>query len=145
MTDCKQILFFQVFEEYAELFKEFLYPITPEEPYINIVMVGETGAGKSSFINTFATALANKKYLKDTYRISPKQTKDKEKSATKRVKSYTLYICDLSWNNKTFRWIIYDTYLLGYHWLTAFTYKLCTFCLSIFHIGPLSPYLELTD
>lgn len=127
------------------MFKEFLYPITPEEPYINIVMVGETGAGKSSFINTFATALANKKHIKDTYRISPKQTKDKEKSATKRVKSYTLYICDLSWNNKTFRWIIYDTYLLGYHWLTAFTYKLCTFCLSIFHIGPLSPYLELTD
>lgn len=127
------------------MFKEFIYPITPEEPYINIVMVGETGAGKSSLINTFATALANKKYIKDIYRISPKQTKDKEKSATKRVKSYTLYICDLSWNNKTFCWIIYDTYLLGYHWLTTFTYKLCTFCLSIFHIGPLSPYLELTD
>lgn len=87
-----EILDKTVFEEYAELFKEFIYPITPEEPYINIVMVGETGAGKSSLINTFATALANKKYIKDTYRISPKQTKDKEKSATKRIHLAPLYL-----------------------------------------------------
>lgn len=67
------------------MFKDLIHPITPEEPYINIVMIGETGAGKSSFLNTFATALSQKKYLKDIYRISPKQTKNKEKSATKRV------------------------------------------------------------
>lgn len=70
------------------MFKDLIHPISPEEPYINIVMIGETGAGKSSFLNTFATALSQKKHLKDVYRISPKQTKDKEKSATKRVMSY---------------------------------------------------------
>lgn len=83
-----------VFEEYAELFKNFIHPITPEEPYINIVMVGETGAGKSSFINTFATALANKNYMKDIYRISPKQTKHKEKSATRKIHLEKLFLND---------------------------------------------------
>lgn len=46
-------------------------------------MIGETGAGKSSFLNTFATALKNGEQLTDVYRESPQG--GKEKSATKKV------------------------------------------------------------
>lgn len=33
--------------------------ITNSVPYINIILIGETGSGKSSLVNTFATALEN--------------------------------------------------------------------------------------
>lgn len=33
--------------------------ITNSVPYINIILIGETGCGKSSLVNTFATALEN--------------------------------------------------------------------------------------
>lgn len=56
-------------------------------------MIGETGAGKSSFLNTFATALKNGEQLTDVYRESPQG--GKEKSATKKV-NY------LKWNSYKF-------------------------------------------
>lgn len=46
-------------------------------------MIGETGAGKSSCLNTFATAITGSKEIKDIYRVSP--GKGREKSATQRV------------------------------------------------------------
>lgn len=46
-------------------------------------MIGETGAGKSSFLNTFVTALANSKERRKIARESPLQSR--EESATKRV------------------------------------------------------------
>lgn len=49
-------------------------------------MIGETGAGKSSFLNTFATGLSGSDELKDIYRTSPGQ--GREKSATQRVQYY---------------------------------------------------------
>lgn len=68
------------------MFEEFLNPVTPEVPYINITMVGEAGAGKSSFLNTVATALEKSNLIKDSYRVSP--IKGNENSATKKVSNY---------------------------------------------------------
>lgn len=46
-------------------------------------MVGEHGAGKSSLLKTFTTALSNKEDIADIYRIGPSNHDDK--SATKKV------------------------------------------------------------
>lgn len=68
------------------MFKGFLKPVTPKVPFINITMVGEAGAGKSSFLNTVATALEEINFIKDWYRVSP--IKGNENSATKKVSDY---------------------------------------------------------
>lgn len=53
-------------------------------PYINLTMIGETGVGKSSLLNTFATALSNELYIVDTYRVGGEGSG--EKSVTRTVK-----------------------------------------------------------
>lgn len=50
---------------------------------MNIIMIGATGSGKSSFLRTFATALTNGDYIKDIYRVCPNTSR--EDSATKQV------------------------------------------------------------
>lgn len=70
-------------DHYLKLFEELRNPVTPNVPYINITMVGEAGAGKSSFLNTVATALEKSNCIKDSYRVSP--IKGREHSATKTV------------------------------------------------------------
>lgn len=47
-------------------------------------MIGVTGSGKSSLLRTFATALTNSDYIKDIYRVGPKD--GREKSVTKKVR-----------------------------------------------------------
>lgn len=73
-----------------ELFDDYLHPVTPNVPKINIMMIGETGAGKSSFLNTIATALAGSTHVKDTYRVGRSSVSDK--SVTKKVKLESLYL-----------------------------------------------------
>lgn len=48
-------------------------------------MIGETGSGKSTFLNTFATALTDSKLVKDTYKAAPKETGE---SVTRKVESF---------------------------------------------------------
>lgn len=57
--------------------------LSPKVPSINIIMIGATGSGKSSFLRTFATALSNSDYIKDIYRVCPREVR--EDSATKQV------------------------------------------------------------
>lgn len=77
--------------EYRNKFKTLPLPLTPQIPHINIVMIGETGSGKSSFLKTFATALSDSTDIKDIYRVSPKKQKE---SATKQIHFEPLYIDD---------------------------------------------------
>lgn len=59
-------------------------------------MVGEAGAGKSSLLNTFTTALSNKEDIADIYRIGP--STHGKKSATQKVHFNSVKF----WNKK--RW-----------------------------------------
>lgn len=88
------LLVFWVFNNYFNLidccwiFKQvynIVLPLTPKVPFINIIMIGVTGSGKSSVLGTFATALTNSDcdYIRDIYRTCP--LKSREKSATKKV------------------------------------------------------------
>lgn len=45
--------------------------ITNSVPYINIILIGETGSGKSSLVNTFATALENRNTIMSICSSSP--------------------------------------------------------------------------
>lgn len=78
------LLIFQVVADFTKKFKTLSHPLTPKVPLINILMIGETGAGKSSFLNTFASALSGK--IEEIYRISP--TGGTEISATQRVQYF---------------------------------------------------------
>lgn len=64
--------------------------LTPKVPFINIIMVGGTGTGKSTFLETFTTALSNRKTKSDIYRACPSQ--GREYSATKKIHLEPIYI-----------------------------------------------------
>lgn len=66
--------------------------LTPKVPFINIIMVGVTGSGKSSFLRTFTTALNNRKTMLDIYRACPLE--GREESATKKIHLEPIYIGD---------------------------------------------------
>lgn len=57
--------------KYTDKFRTLVYPLTPDVQFFNIIMVGESGAGKSSLLKTFTTALSNKEDIADIYRIGP--------------------------------------------------------------------------
>lgn len=59
--------------------------LTPKVPFINIIMIGITGSGKSSFLRTFTTALKDRGTMGDNYRAGPLQ--GREGSSTKKVRS----------------------------------------------------------
>lgn len=69
--------------EYTKYFNECLTSATSDVPYLNIMMIGETGAGKSSFFNTVSTALENWGTINDAYRVGSGESR--EKSVTKKV------------------------------------------------------------
>lgn len=68
--------------------------LTPKVPFMNIIMVGGTGSGKSTFLKTFTTALNKRNTVCDVYRASPSE--GREYSATKRVRynKFTLLNCN---------------------------------------------------
>lgn len=76
--------------KYTDKFKTLVYPFTPNVHFLNIIMVGEHGAGKSSLLKTFTTALSNKEDIADIYRIGPYS--HDEKSATKKMHLEPIYI-----------------------------------------------------
>lgn len=74
----------QIVVEYREKFRTLPLRLTPKVPFINIIMIGITGSGKSSLLRTFTTALTNSDYIKDIYRVADKQ--GREDSVTKKVR-----------------------------------------------------------
>lgn len=73
----------KIVQENRAKFLTLSVPLTPEVPFINIIMIGETGSGKSSFLRTFTTALMSNTDIKDNYRVGPKE--GREPSVTKRI------------------------------------------------------------
>lgn len=61
----------KIVRKYTDKFRTLVYPLTPDVQFFNIIMVGESGAGKSSLLKTFTTALSNKEDIADIYRIGP--------------------------------------------------------------------------
>lgn len=59
-----------VYDKCAEQLNPYTECITADVKYINILVLGENGSGKSSFLNTCATALENSKNIKDYFRVS---------------------------------------------------------------------------
>lgn len=82
----------KIVQEYKAKFLTLSVPLTPEVPFINIIMIGETGSGKSSFLRTFTTALMSNTDIKDNYRVGPKE--GREASVTKRIHLEPMYIGD---------------------------------------------------
>lgn len=78
--------------EYRKKFTTLPPRLTPKVPFINIIMIGVTGSGKSSLLRTFATALTNSDYIKDIYRVGPKE--GREKSVTKKIHIEPIYTGD---------------------------------------------------
>lgn len=101
MKGYPDILDDKIRDKYAEKFEALGESILTDIPNINIIMIGETGAGKSSFLNTFATALENGEQLTDVYRESPHG--GKEISATKKI-----HLADLKIGEKKLPCRFYD-------------------------------------
>lgn len=57
--------------------------LTPKVPVINIILIGETGAGKSSLLNTFVTAITKSPRVKDIYRTA--SGRSRVKAVTQKV------------------------------------------------------------
>lgn len=79
-----------IVRKYTDKFRTLVYPLTPNVQSFNIIMVGESGAGKSSLLTTFTTALSNKEEIDDTRRIGP-STHGKE-SATQEIHMEPIHI-----------------------------------------------------
>lgn len=79
----------KVVAEYRAKFMTLSYPLTPNVPRMNIIMIGETGAGKSSLLRTFVNALTDSPDIKDIYRVSPLQSNE---SATQRIHLERIYV-----------------------------------------------------
>lgn len=82
----------KIVEEYRGRFLTLSVPLTPEVPFINIIMIGETGSGKSSFLRAFTSALKSNTDIHDNYRVGPRQ--GKEPTVTKRIHLEPMYIGD---------------------------------------------------
>lgn len=79
-----------IVRKYTDKFRTLVYPLTPNVQFFNIIMVGEAGAGKSSLLNTFTTALSNKEDIDDTQRIGP--STHGRKSATQEIHMEPIHI-----------------------------------------------------
>lgn len=80
----------KIVRKYTDKFKTLVYPLTPNVQFFNIIMVGESGAGKSSLLKTFTTALSNKEDIADIYRIGP--STHGKKSATQKMHLEPMHI-----------------------------------------------------
>nr|XP_034321641.1 uncharacterized protein LOC117688068 [Crassostrea gigas]XP_034321642.1 uncharacterized protein LOC117688068 [Crassostrea gigas] len=80
----------KIVRKYTDKFRTLVYPLTPAVQFFNIIMVGESGAGKSSLLKTFTTALSNKEDIADIYRIGP--STHGKKSATLKMHLEPIYI-----------------------------------------------------
>lgn len=88
LKDLPRILSYEAVDESIKFFEKLETKITDEVPYINILMIGETGSGKSSIYNAFATALENSTLIKDTYRTAPIRNGE---SVTRKINLEPLY------------------------------------------------------
>lgn len=79
-----------IVSKYKDKFKTLVSPLTPNIQFFNIIMVGESGAGKSSLLNTFTTALSKKEDIADIYRIGP--STHGKKSATQEMHLEPIHI-----------------------------------------------------
>lgn len=79
-----------IVRKYTDKFRTLVYPLTPNVQFFNIIMVGEAGAGKSSLLNTFTTALSNKEEIDDAQRIGP--STHGQKSATQEIHMEPIHI-----------------------------------------------------
>lgn len=80
----------KIVEQCRNKFKTLPFPLSKQVPFINIIVIGETGSGKSSFIRTFVTALTDNSYIKDVYRTAPGQSR--EKSTTQEIHLEPMYM-----------------------------------------------------
>lgn len=71
----------KLFNELKPKFTGLPLRLTPKVPFMNIIMIGETGSGKSCFLKTFTTAL--KGDITSIYRTCPSE--GREESATKKI------------------------------------------------------------
>lgn len=89
LQDLPRILSYEAVAESIQFFENLKIPITDEIPYINILMIGETGSGKSSIYNAFATALEDSTLIKKTYKTAPIRNGE---SVTRKINLAPLYI-----------------------------------------------------
>lgn len=80
----------KVVDEYIEKFKTLPNHLTPKVPVINIILIGETGAGKSSLLNTFVTAITKSPRVKDIYRTA--SGRSRVKAVTQKIHLEPIYI-----------------------------------------------------
>lgn len=80
----------KVVDEYIDKFKTLPNQMTSKVPAINIILIGETGAGKSSLLNTFVTAITKSQRVKDIYRTA--SAKGRAKAVTQKIHLEPIYI-----------------------------------------------------